>query len=192
MTVLPETRPSASRSLPGPAPLTPGSARPGPAHLLGAAVAVEEDGGRALVHLVARVPAGVVHLQQPVLVRQLVREEAWRSGGRLTRIGSARPGATLTRHTAAPRTPSQGRARCRPTAVPLPLSHHRRWHRARAAAARTDHRAIDTPTAVRHTHCHAPAGRQTAVTPPRGPEGCLSLPSRLFERSFHLLPLAHG
>lgn len=46
-----------------------------PTHPLGAPVTVEEDGGGALVHLMARVPPGVVHLQQAVLVRHLPSEE---------------------------------------------------------------------------------------------------------------------
>lgn len=45
-------------------------------HPLGAMVAVEEDGCGALVHLVASVPPGVVHLQKAVLVSQLLIEEA--------------------------------------------------------------------------------------------------------------------
>lgn len=47
---------------------------PGP-HLLGAVVAVEKDGCGALVHLVAGIPPGVVHFQQPVLISQLLSQE---------------------------------------------------------------------------------------------------------------------
>jgi hypothetical protein len=47
----------------------------GTAHLLGAPVTVEEDGGRALVHLMACIPPSVVHFQQPIFIGQLLSKE---------------------------------------------------------------------------------------------------------------------
>lgn len=44
-------------------------------HPLGATVTVEEDGRGALVHLMASVPSRVVHLQQAILVCQLLSKE---------------------------------------------------------------------------------------------------------------------
>lgn len=77
------------------------------AHPLGAAVAVEEDGRRAPVHLVARVPPRVVHLQQPVLVRQPLREETWWGSGWSNRDPFAEsPGQTRAGSRAPNKTPN--------------------------------------------------------------------------------------
>lgn len=45
------------------------------AHLLSSPVAVEIDGGGALVHLVAGVTPGVVNFQQSIFVSQLLSKE---------------------------------------------------------------------------------------------------------------------
>lgn len=52
--------------------------RPECTHRLRAAVAVEKDGGGTLVHLVAGVAPGVVHLQHPILVGQLLIKQTCR------------------------------------------------------------------------------------------------------------------
>ena len=70
-------------------------ARPHPArtHHLRAAVAVEEDGGGTLVHLVAGVAPRVVHLQHPVLVGQLLGKETCRRSSRGNGDGLRKPPA---------------------------------------------------------------------------------------------------
>ena len=69
------------------------SPRPECTHRLCAAVTVEKDGGGALVHLVAGVAPGVVHLQHPVLVGQLLIKQTCRRSSQGCEDGLRKPTA---------------------------------------------------------------------------------------------------